>query len=119
MPRPPGAGGDSTVADPAIIDYGRWALAFIDKPFFSLECTPHAQEVVSIQFIGIWARVTSGGGCVNLRSEASITAPIVDCLGDGALVNTSKSRRTDGDRFWQSVIGPSGQRGWISDEFLK
>ena len=111
----------SSGADPAIIPYDLGSLSFIGTPFYSADCSLGSQRVVSTQFIAIWARarVNGDGDCVNLRREPSITAQVLDCLGDGAIVNTGKARSNDGTRFWQSVVGPSGQVGWIAAEFLE
>ena len=111
----------SAGADPAIIPYDLGSLSFIGTPFYSADCSLGSQRVVSTQFIAIWARarVNGDGDCVNLRREPSITAQVLDCLGDGAIVNTGKARSNDGTRFWQSVVGPSGQQGWIAAEFLE
>ncbi|MEP7214648.1 MAG: hypothetical protein ABI782_00255 [Anaerolineaceae bacterium] len=109
----------SSGADPAIIPYDLGSLSFIGTPFYSADCSLGSQRVVSTQFIAIWTRIKGDGDCVNLRSAPSITAQVLDCLGDGAIVNTGKARSNDGTRFWQSVTGPSGQQGWIADEFLE
>ncbi|MEP6872421.1 MAG: hypothetical protein ABI939_11295, partial [Anaerolineaceae bacterium] len=108
----------SAGADPAIIPYDLGSLSFIGTPFYSADCSLGSQLVVSTEFIAIWARVKGDGDCVNLRREPSLNAQVLDCLGDGAIVNTGKARSNDGTRFWQSVLGPSGQVGWIADEFL-
>ena len=113
------SGGDTSGADPAIIPCELGLLSFIGTPFYDRDCSQGTQLVVSTRFIAIGARVKGDGDCVNLRRDPSIAEPVVDCLGDGAIVNTGKARSNDGTRSWQSVIGPSGQAGWMADEFLE
>ncbi|MEO6397145.1 MAG: hypothetical protein ABIP13_01640 [Tepidiformaceae bacterium] len=111
--------GDTAGADPAIIPYELGPLSFIGTPFYDRDCSQGTQLVVSTQFFAIWARVKGDGDCVNLRRDPSLAAPVVNCLGDGAIVNTGKARSNDGTRYWQFVTGPSGQIGRMADEFLE
>lgn len=106
-------------ADPAIMRYPLEPLYFIGTPFYDKDCSRGSQLVISAQPMPTWARVKGEGDCVNLRRDPSLAEPVLDCLGDGAIVNLREPRSSDGTRSWQSVVGPSGQEGWIAAEFLE
>lgn len=106
-------------ADPAIIAYELGPLSFIGTPFYDKDCSQGSQVIVQAQPNFSLALVRGGGDCVNLRRDPSLVGPVIDCLGDGAIVTKGKGRSNDGARSWQSVVGPSGQQGWIAEEFLE
>lgn len=65
---------------------------------------------------GATARVTAGG-CLNLRSEPSLSASRVDCLPDGTTVTVTGEAVTADGFSWVRVSTPNGS-GWVASQYL-
>ena len=68
--------------------------------------------------VGDTAVVTPGGGCLNLRSDATLAGSIVTCLPEGAEL-TVLSEPVEADGWaWVAVHLSDGAAGWVASEYL-
>ncbi len=85
---------------------------------FSAGKNEHA--FVSGATTGTFARVNTGGDCLNVREQPATTATSLACFKDGVLLRLgAEPERTDGATTWLSVSTPDGRAGWASAEFLQ
>ncbi len=66
---------------------------------------------------GVTARVAAGpnpGDCVNVRGGPGLTAPVLSCLPDGALVTVTDGPVTADGRLWWRLEG----LGWAAGDYL-
>ncbi len=73
-------------------------------------------------WFGSIVRVKGSGDCLNFRTLPNKTAPVVECLKDGAqlhLIGGGGPPDGDGVRWWRVVRLPANTAaGWVSGEFL-
>lgn len=68
---------------------------------------------------GPFARVATGGDCLNVREQPSIGAASLACYRDGVLLGNFFGDTTEADDVtWLKVATPDGREGWASAEFL-
>jgi hypothetical protein len=64
------------------------------------------------------AVVAETGGCLNVRSEATLSGAIVTCVADGTTVNIIEGP-VEADGFqWYHVSTDAGE-GWAADDYLQ
>lgn len=68
---------------------------------------------------GRFAAVSGAGDCLNVREQASMSAPIVRCLVDGVLLRDMGETAAADGVTWLKVATPDGREGWASTEFLE
>lgn len=75
-----------------------------------------AAEVAQAPF----ARVNTGGDCLNVRQSPSTSSPSVGCFKDGVLLRWLGGTDQSAEGIdWVPVLTPDGTRGWASAEFLQ
>lgn len=106
---------------PAIVDFERGTVSpilehFADKITGSKSGSP---EVIAIG-AGPFARVTTGGDCLNVRDKPATASLSLGCFKDGVLLRlrTQPEQTAEGIN-WLAVETPDRRPGWASAEFLE
>ena len=73
------------------------------------------RNTIDAVMTGPRARVVNTGSCLNVRGEASATAPVVECAADGVLLANLGATN---DPAWLHVLTPAGNQGYASIDFL-
>ncbi|HXU23660.1 MAG TPA: SH3 domain-containing protein, partial [Tepidiformaceae bacterium] len=80
----------------------------------------YGRNIVVAAALGPFAKVHTGGDCLNVRETASTTATSLGCFADGVLLRVqSIGDQTVGGVHWVPVTTPDGRPGWASAEFLQ
>lgn len=109
--------------------FGYFPVALIDLATRTIhpvpELTPGAPGSPGIQsFVvaaqtGEFARVDTGGDCLNVREKPAASAPSLGCFRDGVLLRILPGSVPEADGItWQPVATPGDQVGYASAEFL-
>ncbi|MBA4179458.1 MAG: hypothetical protein C0506_02620 [Anaerolinea sp.] len=77
------------------------------------------QPFVSGVVPGAVVRVATGGDCLNVRDEPSVTATSLGCFKDAVLLADRGQSTSVGAITWVAVSTPDGRPGWASAEFLE
>lgn len=109
--------GISVGSAPAILDISTATLAFIGNPFLADPCSGNAQRVIAAQ-TGPLAMIAAGGDCLNLRTDASQSAPAARCLTTGVIVSVTGPAVTGDGLEWLPVKAPDGTAGFVAKQFV-
>jgi len=78
------------------------------------------RNIVVAAQLGPFARVNTGGDCLNVRRSTSTSSPTVGCFKDGILLRWLGGNDLTAEGIsWVQVMTPDGNRGWASAEFLQ
>ncbi len=113
-PSPPPTGGFSFTVYPALLDPKDGTVQPIIHPFGD-EGFEHGRNTIDAVMIGPRALVTGTGSCLNVRSEPSESAAVVECVADGVLL---ANLGAENDPAWRHVRTPSGKEGYASADYL-
>ena len=110
--RPPAGGlGDAAILNLATGDY---------RPIAGLR-RPTDRDAYPVA-LSVWpfARIKSGGTCLNVRGKPSTDAESFGCFSDGVLLRVTGPPTTANGREWLPVEAPgSGAPGYAAAEFLE
>jgi len=107
---------DQATVYPALIDLAGGTVAPVTARVFTEQ--RGRNRLVAVK-AGVFAVVSAGGDCLNVRLEPSTAAETLGCFADGTLLaDRGETREADG-KTWLAVIEPGGRAGWASLEFLE
>lgn len=111
-----GATSPTRTLDPVLIDLGAARI----HPIEGLG-EPPGYFVGLLAVAGRFAAAIPGAGeCLNIRTDPSLGALVVECVPDGVLLRLEgePTEASEGGT-WIPVAAPSGANGWASAEFLR
>ncbi|MGE0601477.1 MAG: hypothetical protein AB7J35_18680 [Dehalococcoidia bacterium] len=102
---------------PALIDLKAGTVQALTGPF---DAPPlQGRNTFEALLHGPFAVVDAPGDCLNIRQDPAVTATVITCAKDQALLYVLGPTAATGDNIhWLRVRTLAGQEGWASDEFL-